>query len=89
LSALGAALQAIKGQGALETGQVYARAREMWEQLGAPSEFLRILYAQSLYHAVRGELDLAQRLDEDLLHQSQQSNNSAGLVMGHASSGRN
>jgi len=89
LSALGAALQDIKGQGALETGQVYARAREMWEQLGAPSEFLWILYAQSLYHAIRGELDLAQRLDKDLLRRSQQSKNFAGLVLGHASSGRN
>jgi class 3 adenylate cyclase/predicted ATPase len=87
--ALGGVLQAVKGFGAPETGQVYARAREMWEQLGSPSEFLRIPYGQSVYHLTRGELNLAQRLDEDLLRQSQQSNNSAGLVLGHASSGRN
>jgi adenylate cyclase len=37
---------------------------------------------------VRGELDLAQRLDEDLLRLSYQSNDSAGLVLGHFSSGR-
>src|SRR5438128_2126792 len=37
----------------------------------------------------RGEFDLAQRLDEDLLRLSRQRNDSAGLVLGHQSSGRN
>ena len=36
----------------------------------------------------RGELDLAQRLDEDLLRLSRERNDSAGLVLGHLSSGR-
>jgi predicted ATPase len=88
-SALGAALMAAKGYAAPETGQAYGRARELWERLGSPSEFLRIPYGQSLYHAVRGELDVAQRLDEDLLRRSYQSKDSAGLVLGRASSGRN
>src|SRR5204863_8725239 len=39
-------------------------ARELWEQLGSPSEFLQVPHGQSLHHAFRGELDLAQRLDE-------------------------
>ena len=38
---------------------------------------------------VRGEFDLAQRLAEDLLRLSRQRNDSAGLVLGHFSSGRN
>jgi predicted ATPase len=37
----------------------------------------------------RGELDLAQRLDEDLLRLSRQRNDSGGLILGHLSSGRN
>jgi predicted ATPase len=37
----------------------------------------------------RGELDLALRLDEDLLRLSRQRDDSAGLVLGHYSSGRN
>ncbi|MGB6396969.1 MAG: AAA family ATPase, partial [Bradyrhizobium sp.] len=86
---LGAALIAVKGQAAPETGQAYARARELWEQLGSPSEFLQVPFGQSRYHAVRGELDLAQRLDEDLLRLSRQRNDPAGLVLGHYSSGRN
>ena len=88
-SALGTALMAVKGYAAPETGDAYRRARQLWEQLGSPSDYLRIPYGQSLYHAVRGELDVAQRLDEDLLRRSYQSNDSAGLALGHASFGRN
>jgi len=87
-SALGAVLMAAKGIAAPETGHAYARARELWEQLGSPSEFLHIPYGQSLHHVFRGELDLAQRSDEDLLHLSGQRNDSAGLVLGHYASGR-
>ena len=88
-SALGAALMAVKGYAAPETGEAFARARELWEQLGSPSGFLRIPYGQSLYHVARGELCLAQRLDEDLLRLSRQRNDPASLVLGHLSSGRN
>ena len=40
-SALGAVLQAVKGFAAPETGHAYARARELWEQLGAPRNSFR------------------------------------------------
>jgi class 3 adenylate cyclase/predicted ATPase len=87
-SALGAVMVAVKGYAAQETGQVYGRARELWEQLGSPAEFLQVPHGQSLHHALRGELDLAQRLDEDLLRLSRVRNDSAGLVLGHGSAGR-
>ena len=88
LSALGPALRFVKGQATPEMGHAFARARELWEQLGFPSQFLHIPYGQSFYHIYRGEFDLAQRLDEDLLRLSCQRNDTAGLVLGHASSGR-
>jgi predicted ATPase len=88
-STLAAVLNAAKGFAAPETGQAYARARVLWEQLGSPSEFLQIPFGQSLHHMVSGEFDLARRLDEDLLRLSRQRKDSAGLVLGHASSGRN
>jgi predicted ATPase len=88
-SGLGAVLMAAKGFAAPETGQAYARARELWEHIGSPSEFLQIPYGQSRYHMFRGELDLSQRLNEDLLRLSRQRNDSAGLVLGHYSSGCN
>jgi predicted ATPase len=86
-SALGAALQTVKGHAAPETGQAYARARELWEQLGSPREFLQIPCGQSMYHMFRGEFDLAQRLVGDLLHLSRQRNDTAGLILGHYPSG--
>jgi len=85
-SALGAAL-IVKGV-TTEAGHAFARARELWERLGAPSEYLHVPYGQSRYYAHRGELDLAQRLAEDLLRVSRQRNDSGGLVLGHFSSGR-
>ena len=87
-SALGAALIVVKGNIMPETGHACTRARELWEQLGSPSEFLHIPYAQARYHALRGELDLARRLGEDLLRLSRERDDSAGLVLGHMSSGR-
>jgi class 3 adenylate cyclase/predicted ATPase len=87
--ALGDVLQAVKGFAASETGQAYARARELWEELGSPSEFLRIPFGQSRYHAHRGDLDLALHLDEDLLRLSRQRNDSVGLVLGHTTFGLN
>jgi predicted ATPase len=88
-SALGAVLFAVKGAAAPETGHSYARARQLWEQLGFPAEFLQVPYGESRYHLFRGELDLALRLDETLLRLSRQRDDAAGLVLGHFSSGRN
>ena len=87
-SSLGTVFQAVKGYAAPETGQTLARARELWEQLGSPSEFLQVSYAQSLYYSIRGQLSLAQRLDADLLRLSRRRNDPAGLILGHLSPGR-
>jgi class 3 adenylate cyclase/predicted ATPase len=88
-SSLGIVLQSVKGYAAPETGRTLGRARELWEQLGSPSEFFRVSYAQSLYHEIRGELNLAHRLDKDLLRLSRQRDDAAGLVLAHQSLGRN
>jgi tetratricopeptide (TPR) repeat protein len=87
-STLGAVLLSLKGQAAPETGHVFARAQILREQLGSPSEFLQIPYGRCRYLAVRGELDLARRLDEDLLNLSGLRKDSVGLVLGRMSSGR-
>lgn len=87
-SALGAVLTTTKGSAAPETGRAFARARELWDRLGSPSEFLRVPFGQSRYHAFRGEFDLAHRFDQDLLRLSRERNDPAGLVLGHLSAGR-
>jgi class 3 adenylate cyclase/predicted ATPase len=88
-SSLGVASRFVKGLAAEETGRAFARARELWEQLDFPSEFLQVPYWQSLHHQNRGEFELARSLDEDLLHLSRQRGDSSGLVLGNLCSGRN
>ena len=87
-SGLGTALMMLKGYAALETGHTYARSRDLWEQLGSPSEFFHVPCGQFFHHVNRCEFDLAQRLAEDLLRVSRRHNDSAGLVLGHTCSGR-
>jgi class 3 adenylate cyclase/predicted ATPase len=78
---LGSIRFGVRGWAAPETGQSYARARDLWEQLGYPSEFLRVPWGQWMYHANRGDLHLGQRLAEDLLHRSHQQGQGSGLIL--------
>ena len=87
--ALGTALSAAKGLAASETGRAYARARELWEQLGFPSEFLAVPQELSIFHGTRGDIDLARACDEDVLRISRERGDAAGLVLGYGSSARN
>jgi tetratricopeptide (TPR) repeat protein len=87
-SAFGAVLQTLKGHAAPETGDAYQRARELWEELGSPSEFLHVPFAQSVYHVFRSEISRSQLLAEDLLRLSRERNDAAGLVLGHLAVGR-
>jgi len=87
-SALGATLRYVKGHAAPEVGDVFARARQLWEELGSPSDFLHVPYGQARYHMYRGEFETVLKLDEHLLRLSNERNDSAGLVLGHDSSGR-
>jgi class 3 adenylate cyclase/tetratricopeptide (TPR) repeat protein len=88
-SSQGAVFVAIKGTAAPETERAYARAHELWEQLGYPSGFVQIPYGQSANHILRGDFALAQRLAEGLLRVSRQRGDTAGMVLGHYSAGRN
>jgi class 3 adenylate cyclase/tetratricopeptide (TPR) repeat protein len=88
-SSLALALHAVKGTGAPETGHVYTRARRLCEQLDFPSEFFNVLVGQSRYYAYRGELDLALRLDEELLGLRRQLNDSSSVYSILRSSGHN
>jgi len=88
-SSLGAVLLSIKGHAAPDTGHAYARARDLWEQLGSPSDFLQVPYGQSRHYMFLGRLELAEHLDEDLLCLSRQRSDTTGLILAHYSSGHN
>lgn len=64
--ALGHALETTKGLAAVETGEVYARARQLCEQLKRPARLGVILYGQYLFRIVRGELEQAEHHAEEL-----------------------
>jgi class 3 adenylate cyclase/predicted ATPase len=82
-SSLGSVRVAIRGFSAPETGLSYARAREVWGQLGYPSEFLRVAWGQWLFVANRGELDLAHRYADELLRHSDDRGDNPGRILGH------
>jgi predicted ATPase len=58
---LGRALTATKGYAATETGEAYARARRLCENLGDTTTLLRVGYGQYLYHLIRAETDECQK----------------------------
>jgi DNA-binding winged helix-turn-helix (wHTH) protein/predicted ATPase len=87
-SSLGEVLRYVKGMSSPEVSLTFARARELWERLDSPTEFLQVPYWQSRNHQNNGELDLALHSDEGLLRLSYKRNDGAGLVLGHLSAGR-
>jgi hypothetical protein len=88
-AALGAALTIVRGYAAPETGKAFTRARELWAELGSPSEVSEVYFGELHYHQLRGELALSLRLAKDLLRLSIQREDSGGVVLGHGSCGGN
>jgi predicted ATPase len=84
---LGAIRFAVRGWASAETGQSYARARELWEQLGCPSDCLNVPWGQWMYHTNRGDFDLGRCMAEDWLDRSQKRADLRSLVLAHLSLG--
>jgi hypothetical protein len=66
--ALGHALMAAKGLAAPEVGEAFAHARQLCEKLDQPPQLLPILTGQWLYRLVRGELEQAEGLAQEVRH---------------------
>jgi class 3 adenylate cyclase/tetratricopeptide (TPR) repeat protein len=81
--ALGQALIAAKGFGALETGRTYARARELCRGLGDVPELFPALYGRSVHHFQRGELAAAHKVARELLRSAKERGDDAAQVTGH------
>jgi len=67
LLALGPALQATRGFGVSEVARAYSRARELCEELGAPTELFQALWGLWLHTIGQGRQAAARRLAEELL----------------------
>jgi predicted ATPase len=85
--ALGAPLIATKGYSAPEVEQAYTRARELCQQLGDLPHLFPTLYWLVGFYLVRGELQTAHELSEQLLNLAHNTSDSALLVLAHRASG--
>src|SRR5262249_52768706 len=83
LTALGPALVAIKGYGALEVEQTYTRAREVCQQAGDALQLSQVLWGLLTCYLVRAEHQTARELGEQLLTLAQGQQDSALLFIGH------
>jgi predicted ATPase len=66
-TALGVALRATRGFGASEVGQVYARARELCQQVEETPQLVPVLRGLWEFYELQGELQTARELGEQLL----------------------
>jgi class 3 adenylate cyclase/predicted ATPase len=80
---LGAALLAVRGQAAPETGQAFARARQLAEQLGDTPQLLQVLYGLSAHHNTRADLHAGGEAAGMLLRLAQEAGDAAGWANGH------
>ena len=86
-TALGGALIAAKGWAAEETGEAFARARELCREMGDTPQLFPVMVGQWSFHANRGELDAARAVAEELLCLAQQRQDLAAQVMAHRALG--
>ena len=80
---LGPALMAIKGQAAPEVEHAYARARELCQQIGETPRLFPVLLGLWRFYLVRGILQTARELGEQLLRLAQRGRDLAQLLAAH------
>jgi tetratricopeptide (TPR) repeat protein len=79
----GLALRVMKGWSAPEVEPVFARARELCHQLNDPPELFPVLWALTLFHAIRGDLREYRRRADELMVMAETSGNRAFLMAAH------
>jgi predicted ATPase len=87
--ALGQAVTAAKGYGAPETGEAYARARHLCEELDRPPQFIPVLWGQWVLHLIRAEFEQADRHAGEMLRLGRSRNDVTLKYLGCRCSGLN
>jgi predicted ATPase len=85
--ARGPALGNSKGYIVPELEQVYTRARELCQQVGEPSQLFTVILELRTFYHLRGQLQAARELGEQLLGLAQQMQNAAFLMLAHRALG--
>ena len=83
-TALGVSLRATKGFGAPEVGQVYARARELCQQVEETPQLVPVLRGLWEFYELQGELQTARELAEQLLTLAQRVQEEELLLVAHS-----
>jgi class 3 adenylate cyclase/tetratricopeptide (TPR) repeat protein len=86
-TALGRVLMATKGYAAPETGEAYARARRLCEDLGDTATLVRVGYGQYLYHLIRAETAQCHQVASEILSFAQKSGSDEARILGHRTLG--
>src|SRR5262249_48806797 len=81
--ALGAALQVVKGQAALEVEHVYTQARALCQQVGETPELVPVLYGLWRFYLLRSPFDPARELCATLLRLVQGAHDLTLSVIAH------
>jgi DNA-binding winged helix-turn-helix (wHTH) protein/predicted ATPase len=81
--ALGTPLIATKGYAAPDVEHAYARARKLCQQVEATPQLFRVLGGLSAFYVVRGDLQAARKLGEQLLRLAQSVQDTALLLRAH------
>ena len=87
LITFGHALLATKGLAAPEPGEVYARARQLCEQMNRPAQLGEVLAGQFDFRLIRGELDQAEHHAEEMRHLGEARNDAMWKCFGLNRSG--
>src|SRR5207244_588609 len=75
---------ATKGYAAPEVEKAYTRARELCQQVGETPQLFPVLFGLCTFYMVRGELQTARELGEQLLSLAQSVQDPALLSQAHA-----
>jgi len=78
---------AVKGFAAPEVERAFTRARELCERVCDPPELFPALFGLWLVYLLRGEIQTAYELAEQLLRRAQNTRDPAALMHGHAALG--
>jgi class 3 adenylate cyclase/predicted ATPase len=81
--ALGQALQVTKGLSASEVGHVFARARELCQQMADTPQLAAVLAGLVQFYRARGELDAAREVGQQLLTLAQRQPDPKHLAYAH------
>lgn len=80
---LGSAYQAILGYAAPDVGPTFARAREICQKVGSPSDLFAIMWGNWTWHLVRGELILTSELADEMMTYAEYTADGGMLMEAH------